>query len=85
MGAAAANADPYVLIDPPDPHPGTLSVLTRQSRITELDSLQRERQRRVWSVRGIISDCIPLIGDADAVLARPPFHSFFLERSPLSI
>lgn len=85
MGTAAANVDPYVLVDPRDPYPGTLSVLARQSRMTEIDGLQTQRQRRVWRVRGIISDYIPLIGDADAILARPPYHNFHLLRSPLSI
>jgi hypothetical protein len=85
MGAEEANVDPYVLIDPQEPYPGTLSVLARQSRMAELDALQRQRQRRLWSVRGVISDYIPLIGDADAVLARPPYHNFHLVRSPLPI
>ena len=53
--------------------------------MTEIDGLQTQRQRRVWRVRGIISDYIPLIGDADAILARPPYHNFHLLRSPLSI
>jgi hypothetical protein len=39
----------------------------------------------VWLLKAIISDYIPLIGDADAVLARPPYHNFHLVRSPLSI
>lgn len=85
MDAAAANTDPYVLVDPPDPYPGTLSVLARQSRMPELSQLQGQREKRVWNVRGIISDYIPLIGDAELALARSSYHNFHLERSPLPI
>ena len=52
MGTAAANVDPYVLVDPRDPYPGTLSVLARQSRMTEIDGLQTQRQRRVSESTG---------------------------------
>ena len=82
MATAPISKDPYVLVDPPDPYPGTLSILARESRMAEIARLQTERQRRIWRVRGIISDYIPLTGDADAVLQRAPVHSFQLERSP---
>lgn len=40
---------------------------------------------RIWRVRGLISDSIPLCGDGNDAVARPMYHNFFLNENPISI
>lgn len=86
MGDAMERAaERLAIISPRDPSPGTLGVVVSESRIEELRVLEQERRLRVWRVRGIISDHIPLSGSIADGLARRPQHMVFLNENPLSI
>ncbi len=78
-------AEGYVVAFPRNPIGGSVGVLIHETRTAEFAALERENRRRVWRVRGIISDGIPLTGDAAAVLARRPEHQFYLNENPLLI
>ncbi len=78
-------AEGHVAVFPPEPIAGVLGVVVRESRVQEFTELERENARRIWRVRGIISDHVPLAGDAGAVLARRPEHLFYLNENPLVI
>jgi hypothetical protein len=73
------------IVHPREPMPGALAVAVQEDRLTEMASLERERARRVWRVRGIISDTIPLGGDIRSGLERRREHNFLLNENPLTI
>lgn len=81
----AENPDRFLLIAPQQPVPGTLAVLTRESKWNEIRQLEAERRQRVWRVRAVISDNIPLCGDGNDAVSRPTHHNFFLNENPISI
>jgi hypothetical protein len=41
-----------------------LGVLVRGGRVDDFRRLERENRVRIWRVRGVVSDHIPLSGDA---------------------
>jgi len=75
----------YVVAFPPAPTGGLLGVLVRADRVDEFRRLELENRVRIWRVRGIVSDHIPLTGDARSVLAQSSEHNFFVNNPPLSI
>lgn len=83
--ADSEGRDPFVLIEPREPIPGTLAILARESKVQEIHDLQNEKQRRTWRVRAVIADSIPLCGDGDDVITRPAYNKFFLNENPISI
>lgn len=74
-----------VVVFPPAPTAGMLGVLIRESRVDEFRRLERENRVRIWRVRGVVSDHVPLAGDARSVIAQAPQHNIFVNNSPLSI
>src|SRR5258707_1598768 len=73
------------IVHPREPMPGALAVAVREDRLNEMGALEQARARRIWRVRGIISDTIPLGGDIRSGLERKREHNFFLNENPLSI
>ena len=82
-----ANVDPFLLLSPTEPLPGILGVLARQSRINEIKELEQSRITRVWKVRGVVSDGVPLAGSPESVIDREPHNLFYIneKEDPLSI
>jgi len=74
---------PYVAVYPEQPTPGGLGILVPQNRLDEMQELQREAARRVWEVRAVVSDHIPLSGLG--ALTTKPKHRLFLKESPVAI
>ena len=62
-----------------------LGVLVREGRVDEFRRLELGNRVRIWRVRGIVSDHIPLCGDARSVLVRASQHNLFVNNPPLSI
>lgn len=79
------HTDPFYLLDPRDPAPAVLAVLARQSRMDEIRDHELAKTTRVWKVRGVISDCIPLCGDPGEAVEREPHNMLVLNEDPLSI
>ena len=77
--------DPFVLLFPPEPAPGILAALARQSRLEEIKQHEQSKVSQVWTVRGIISDSVPLSGAPHEVIQRRPHNLLFLNEDPLSI
>ena len=74
-----------LLIHPLEPSPGALGVFCTQAKAQEVRQLEQQREMRTWEVRGVISDHVPLAGDAAAALGRSSFHLFELNENPLCI
>ena len=51
------------IVHPREPMSGAPAVAVQEDRLNENGALERERAKRIWRVRGIISDTIPLGGD----------------------
>jgi lipoprotein NlpI len=51
----------HVVAFPPTPTAGMLGVLIRESRVDEFRRLERENRARIWRVRGVVSDHIPVL------------------------
>jgi hypothetical protein len=75
----------YAIVFPPQPTPGTLAVVVPTSRIQEMQKLEAERGVRLFRVRAILSDHVPLSGGLAEVLSRPSYHQLFLNENPLTI
>ena len=81
----AIPPDATILIFPGEPTPGALGAFAKFNKMDEIRRLEQERELRLWEVRAIISDHVPLAGDAGGVFGRPPFHLFHLNENPLWI
>jgi len=81
----AEKLDQFVVLEPRELVPGALAVLVRESRLPEIHEFQTEQKERVWRVRAVISDGIPLTGDGNDAVARQYHHNFFLNENPISI
>jgi hypothetical protein len=68
-----------------NPIPGALAVLAEENRLEEVKDLETNRQVRIWKVRGVVSDFVPLAADATEAITRPPVHKVFLNENPLII
>ena len=77
--------DANILIFPQEPAPGALGAFARFEKTDEIRQLEQERQLRHWEVHAILSDHVPLAGDAAASLSRQTFHLFHLNENPLWI
>jgi len=82
---ALGTENRIAIVHPREPMAGALAVAVREDRFNEMGALEQERARRIWRVRGIISDTIPLGGDIRSGLERRREHNFFLNENPLSI
>jgi hypothetical protein len=83
--ADASRNDPFVLLEPKTPALGTMAAFARQSRIEEIAGYERSQTRRIWRIRGVVSDHVPLTGDPSGVVKRPSFSQVFVENGPLSL
>ena len=77
--------DANILVAPREVSPGAVGAFAKYGRLEEIKRLEAERQLRCWEVRGVISDHVPLAGDAVAALTRASFHLLELNESPLWI
>ena len=77
--------DANLLIFPCDASIGAIGDFGKQSRTAEIAELKSKRELNVWEVRVLVSDSVPLAGDAEAALSRPCDHLFLLIQSPLFI
>ncbi len=81
------GGDPFFLLHPFEPTPGILAVLARQSRMEEIKEYELSGVSRIWRLRGIVSDSVPLSGSPEEVVLRQPHNLFFLNEheDPISI
>lgn len=75
----------YFIAFPPNPSAGLSGILIPEKHREEIGLLERTRQVRLWTVRAIISDHVPLAGTLEDVLLRPSHHSLILNENPLTI
>src|SRR5277367_6166121 len=80
-----SEADPLCILAPPTPTPGMWSALARLSKQGEIKNYEANRERRVWRVRGVVSDHISLIGDASIIERQQSFNQLRLNQNPLTI
>jgi hypothetical protein len=74
----------YLVVFPPAPSAGLSGVLVPEKHHAEMTRLEKDRQIRLWTVRAVISDHVPLAGDIDDALHRPLQHSLILNENPLT-
>jgi hypothetical protein len=70
----ALNLEGWVLVDPKEALPCSLGVVVPESRVDELGQIQQEGRERVFLVRAVLSDHIPLAGSMSEILDRPSYH-----------
>jgi hypothetical protein len=82
-----SSDDPFFLLHPFEPTPGILAVMARQSRMEEIRAYELSGVSRVWSLRGIVSDSVPLSGSPEDVVLRRPHNLFFINEreDPISV
>jgi hypothetical protein len=74
------------VVFPPMPVPGALAVLVPDDAEEELHALDEVGKRRVWRVRAILADTVPLAGAIETVLGYPGHPLLVLNvDSPLTI
>lgn len=77
--------DANMLLFPRDASVGALGSFAKYNRFEEIKNLEAARIERVWEVRAVISDTVPLAGDAAETLARSHHHKLVLNENPLFI
>jgi hypothetical protein len=55
INPALGEGNRITIVHPREPMPGALAVTVQENRLDEMGALERERARRIWRVRGIIS------------------------------
>lgn len=75
----------YAVVFPEIPDAGVSGICIPEERLPEVRELEAERQVRLWTVRAIISDHVPLYGNLGEVLRRQSQHSLLLNQNPLTI
>src|SRR6185437_1001928 len=76
----------HMLIFPSrEPFPGSLGAFAEYQKLQEIKKTEEQRQPRVWEVRAIISDHVPLSGGADEAISQQPQHKLHLNENPLRI
>jgi len=78
-------ANRYAFVFPPEPIAGVSGICIPEERIKEVAQLEADRTIRLWTVRAIISDHVPLYGELENVIRRQPEHSLLLNQNPLTI
>jgi hypothetical protein len=51
----------------------------------EIKQYEESKVSRIWNVRGIVSDSVPLCGDPQDAVQRPAYNLLYLNEDPLSI
>jgi hypothetical protein len=77
--------DANMLIAPREVSSGALGAFAKYAKLEEIKQLEIERRLRCWEIREVISDHVPLAGDAMAAMTRPSFHLLELNENPLWI
>lgn len=75
----------YAVAFPSQPSPGVSAILVPAERQAEVARLEANREVRLWTVRAIISDHVPLAGSFDEAIERTKHHSLILNENPLTI
>jgi hypothetical protein len=78
-------ANRYAFVFPPEPIAGVSGICVPEERIDEVAQLEADPKIRLWTVRAIISDHVPLYGELENVIRRQPEHSLLLNQNPLTI
>jgi hypothetical protein len=75
----------YAVVFPPRPSAGVSGICVPAEHDNEISRLEAERKVRLWTVRAIISDHVPLYGELNDAITRPLQHSLLLNENPLTI
>ncbi len=82
---ATSQTDNWVLVDPKEALPCSLGVVVPESRVRELGQIEQEGRERVFLVRAVLSDHVPLAGSMAEILNRPSHHRIAVNDNKLSI
>lgn len=75
----------YVVVFPSPPTAGVSGICIPEEHREEIAHLASERKVRLWTVRAIISDHVPMAGELEEAIRRPLQHSLMLNENPLTI
>jgi hypothetical protein len=65
--------------------PGLSGVVIPEKHNEEIANLEKSHETRLWTVRAVLSDHVPLAGSIDEVLQRKWQHGLRLNENPLTI
>jgi hypothetical protein len=75
----------YFILDPPNPLPGTMTVLVPAGRVARFQEIVASREFHRYTVRAVIADAIPLSGNLRELIARPSVSLLLVNGAPLTI
>jgi len=75
----------YAVAFPPQPVAGVSGICIPEEHFEEVARLEAEKKVRLWTVRAIISDHVPMAGGIAEAMQRPLQHSLMLNENPLTI
>jgi hypothetical protein len=75
----------YSVVFPPRPTVGVSGICIPEEHREEIARLETERKVRLWTVRAVISDHVPMAGELEEAIRRPLQHSLLLNENPLTI
>jgi hypothetical protein len=65
--------------------PGALAIVVPESRLDELKALEADRRRRVWTLRAVVADSVPLAGNLYEMIRLVPRCGLLLNEQTLTI
>jgi len=80
-----AQPEEYYICDPPNPLPGSLTVLLPASQTDRFNDLVAAHEFTRFVVRAILSDNIPLSGDLSSLLSNPSKCLLSVNEEPLTL
>jgi len=75
----------WILVDPPEMLPCSLGIVVPIERQFDLRNIEQEGRERLFTVRAVLSDHVPLCGGMDSILTRPSYQLLSLTDKKLSI
>jgi hypothetical protein len=75
----------YAFVFPSQPSAGVSGICIPEKHLAEIGQLESDRKVRLWTVRAVISDHVPLYGELEDVIQRHSQHSLLLNQNPLTI
>lgn len=75
----------YLIARPQSPMPGCLTIIVPESQSERLAKLENEKKRRIYKVRAIIGENIPLSDELHRLVSLPSKSLMLVNGNPLTI
>lgn len=75
----------YFVLDPKAPVTGCLAVVATKGQLSQLEKLEKDKKKIIYTAKAVLSDHIPLCGSIPDIIDRKAYHLVKVKESLLSI